>query len=132
MVSKLAESKTDAIDAQQWDLSPDGTRIAILKSAEGPIQIISLNGEPLREFTVNGWSRLRNLDWTADGQGLFISSLNEKESLLLKVDLHGNASILWEHPGGVGGTYGVPSPDGHHLAMLGWTVENNIWIMENF
>jgi serine/threonine protein kinase len=128
----LGESKTDGSDAGQWDLSPDGNRIVILKGKDGPIQIISLNGDPLREFTVKGWSQLRNLDWTADGKGLFISSLNDTGSLLLRVDLHGAANILWENPGGVGATYGLPSPDGHRLAMMGWTVDNNMWMMENF
>lgn len=128
---ELAESKADVSDAEQWDLSPDGIHIAVLKGKEGRIQIIPLNGDSVREFTVKGWNRLRNVDWTADGKGLIVSSLNEKGSVLLIVDLKGNAHTLWEQTGGVG-TYGVPSPDGRHLAMMGWTVDNNIWMMENF
>jgi hypothetical protein len=49
----------------------------------------------------------------------------------LSVDLQGNARVLWDQAGGVG-TYGLPSPDGHHLAMLGWTVNSNMWMLENF
>jgi hypothetical protein len=62
---------------------------------------------------------------------LYLSSLNEKGSVLLGVNLRGNARVLWQQTGG-GGTYGVPSPDGRHLAMWGWTVETNMWMMENF
>jgi len=47
------------------------------------------------------------------------------------MDLQGNARFLWEQRGGFG-TYGVPSPDGRHLAMRGWYVEANLWMMENF
>jgi hypothetical protein len=35
-------------------------------------------------------------------------------------------------PRGGTGTYGVPSPDGRHLAMQKMTVEGNLWMMENF
>ena len=128
---ELAESKADVIDAEQWDLSPDGIRIVALEGKEGGIQIIPLDGDPSREFTVKGWTELRNVNWTADGKGLIVSTLNEKGSVLLSVDLKGNAHTLWEQTGGAG-TYAVPSPDGRHLAMLGWTVDNNIWMMENF
>jgi len=38
---------------------------------------------------------------------------------------------LWEDKGGLG-TYAVPSPDGRHVAMQGFTEDANIWMMENF
>jgi serine/threonine protein kinase len=128
---KLAELKTDATADYQWDLSPDGARIAILKNLEGRIQILSLNGRTPQEITVKGWNILTNAVWTVDGKGLFVSSLKEGGSVLLGVDLQGNARILWEHTGGLR-TYGVPSPIGRHLAMQGWTGDSNIWMMENF
>jgi hypothetical protein len=28
-------------------------------------------------------------------------------------------------------TYGIPSPDGQHLAFLGWTVNRNAWVVDN-
>ena len=37
---------------------------------------------------------------------------------MLHMDLQGNTRLLWEHPGGIE-IYGVPSPDGRHLAMRG-------------
>src|SRR5271165_6383742 len=33
----------------------------------------------------------------------------------------GNSHLLWKKDGGIG-TFGIPSPDGRHLAMLGWTL----------
>ena len=128
---ELAELKTDATADYQWDLSPDGARIAILKNREGRIQILSLNGRAPQEITVKGWNSLTNAVWTADGKGLFVASLKEEGSVLMGVDLQGNTRILWEHTGGVG-TYAVPSPVGRHLAMIGWTLDSNIWMMENF
>jgi hypothetical protein len=50
---------------------------------------------------------------------------------MLHLDLQGNARLLWEHPSVVN-IYGVPSPDGRHLAMRGWNVDSSLWLMENF
>jgi len=128
---ELAELKTEAAADYQWDLSPDGTRIAVLKSRDSGIQILSLNNRAPQEITVTGWNFLTSAVWAADGKGLFVDSRNEQGPVLLSVDLHGNARVLWEHAGTVA-TYGVPSPDGRHLAMQRWIVDGNMWMMENF
>jgi Tol biopolymer transport system component len=128
---ELARWNTDAAADYYWDLSPDGTRIAILKYHEGRIRILWLNGRAPQETTVKGWNTLSSAAWAADGKGLFVSSYSERGAVLLSVDLQGNARLLWEHKGGID-TYGVPSPDGRHLAMRGWNVESNVWLMENF
>ncbi len=128
---ELAKFKTEAAGEYRWDLSRDGSHIAVLKKREGPIQILSLNGSAPREITVKGWNLLTNAAWTTDGKGLFVSSFNERGSVLLSVDMRGNARILWEQLGGIN-TYALPSPDGRHLAMLSWTNNTNMWMMENF
>ncbi len=128
---KLAEWKTDVMADFYWDLSSDGTRIAVLKKREGRFQILSLNGRAPQDITVKGWKILSSVNWTADGKGLLVSSFEARGAVLLNVDLHGNASPLWEQPGGID-TWGVPSPDGRHIAMRAWNVESNLWLMENF
>jgi len=100
--SELTRLGIDADAAYTWDLSPDATRIAALKLTEGRIHILSLTGQPSQEITVKGWSSLQCVDWTADGKGLFVSSAGKETSVLLYVDLQGNARVLWEH-GGWGG-----------------------------
>ena len=129
--NELAKWNVDAAADYYWDLSPDGTRIAILKSHEGRIQIVWLNGRAPEEITVEGWDTLSTATWAADGNGLFVSSYTERGAVMLHADLQGNTRLLWEHKGGID-TYGVPSPDGRHLAMRGWNVEGNMWLMENF
>ncbi len=128
---KLAEWKTDATADYYWDLSPDGTRIAVLKSREGRIHILWLNGQAPQEVTVKGWTTLTTAVWTAEGNGLFVSGFTERGVVLLHTDLQGKARLLWENKGGLD-TYGVPSPDGRHLAMRAWNVDSNLWMMENF
>jgi hypothetical protein len=128
---ELARSNVDATTYYHWDLSPDRTRIALLKHREGKMQILSLNGEAPQEIVVKRWKILTSMRWTADGNGLLVSSHGDRGAAMLHVDLQGNARLLWEHPGGID-IYGVPSPDGRHLAMRGWNVESNLWMMENF
>lgn len=125
-----------------WDLSPDGTRIALLKMlrrgdasafSEGPIRIISLSGQPSRELPVHGWSNFGEyIDWAPDGNGLFVSSPAPEGQALLYVDLLGNAQALWLQKRAGYSPRGVSSPDGRHLAILGRSVSSNVWMMENF
>jgi len=128
---ELARSNTDATKNYHWDLSPDGTRIALLKHRDERVQILSLNGRAPQDITSRERKTLSSVVWTADGKGLFVSSYTARGADLLHMDLQGNTRLLWEHPGGIE-IYGVPSPDGRHLAMRGWNVEGNMWMMENF
>ena len=73
------------------------------------------------------------MDWAADGKGLFVADgvLGGTGVEVRYVDLQGNAHVLWEnHEGNV--TEGLPSPDGRHLAIMGLTVDGNMWMLENF
>ena len=116
------------------DLSPDGTRIAIIRSPEGPIQILSLQGQPTQEIKVKGWRDLLSVSWAAGGKGLFAFNGPQGSAVLLHVDLQGNAQVLWKSHGnggpGQGGPF--PSPDGRHLAMIDAATESNFWMMEHF
>ncbi len=116
----------------QFELSPDGSRIAATPSPEGPIYILSLRGQATQQVHVKGWSNLRSLSWAADGKSLFVSSGNRQERSLLHVDLQGHAHFLWQNPGAYGESGAVASPDGRHLAMYGRTLNSNIWMIENF
>jgi eukaryotic-like serine/threonine-protein kinase len=114
-----------------WDLSPDGTHIAVLKRSDGRIHILSTTGRETQDIVVKGWNSLMTLNWAADGKGLFVSSRREDSSVLLHVDMQGNPKIIWEQKGWIG-TRGVPSPDGRHIAILAFKLNNNVWMMENF
>ncbi|MFI5095006.1 MAG: protein kinase [Candidatus Acidiferrales bacterium] len=128
---ELAKFQADPTADYHWDVSPDGTRIALLKDRDGRVEILSLNGRAPQEITARGWDNLFSVNWAADGKALFVSGLQQRGSVLLHLDLQSNAHFLWEHRGGEQ-TYGVASPDGRHLAMRGWNNETNLWMMENF
>jgi hypothetical protein len=80
---------------------------------------------------VRGWSNLQDIEW-ADARALLVSNGVQGGAVLLHVDMQGNVRVLWQQQGGFAGFIGTLSPDGRHLAFTGHTVNNNIWMMENF
>jgi len=110
----------------------DGTRVALLKFGDNRIHIVSLKGEAPQEVAVKHWTNLAGTFWAADGKGWFTSSRSEMGIVLLYVDLQGVAHNLWSLNGGGSKVYGLPSPDGRHLAIVATARNNNVWLMENF
>jgi eukaryotic-like serine/threonine-protein kinase len=113
-----------------WMLSPDATRIAIFEPTTDNIYLLNLKTQSLQHIIVKHWSKLVAMDWTSDGKGLFMFSL-QAGGVLLHVDLHGNAQVLWE-PHGEAQVYALSSPDGKHVAMPLYSTGMNVWMMENF
>jgi hypothetical protein len=82
--------------------------------------------------TVKGWPNITGLDWSPYGKGFYCGSASPQGPTLLYVDLKGNARVLWQYKGGSGFIWGIPSPDGHYLAILGQPVNRNVWMLEGF
>ena len=115
-----------------WDLSPDGSRIVMTR--EGRIRLLSLKSGVTTDLAVKGWdnSWFWSVDWSADGNALFVSSNNPQDTTLLRIDLDGDAHALWHQWLNFLGTKGIQSPDGRHLAVAGFTTDSNAWMIENF
>jgi Tol biopolymer transport system component/DNA-binding winged helix-turn-helix (wHTH) protein len=128
---ELARFDADPTADYDWDLSPDASFIDIRKNREPRLSMLSLSGQEPRELVVKGWSTLINLDWAANGKGLFTSGPVLGGSVLLYVDLQGIAHPLWEQRGSLA-TWAIPSPDGRHLALSALTRTTNFWMLENF
>ena len=128
---ELIRSDVDPKGNYVWSLSPDGTRIALLNTVLGPIHILSSARKASLEVKLKGWNSLDSVSWATNGASLYTSAHTQRGSVLLHVDLRGNSQVLWNQEGG-SGTYAIPSPDGRHLAIKSWTLDSNIWMMENF
>ena len=116
-----------------WAISPDGTRIAFVAVGGKTIHVLSLNGQPEHQINPKKSGGLEGLSWDVDGKGLISSSSTQRTKVLLYIDLQGNTRVLWEQGGRVGARLrGLPSPDGHHLAISAITLNCNAWMMENF
>jgi serine/threonine protein kinase/Tol biopolymer transport system component len=118
-----------------WDLSRDGSRLASTQfdDREGRIEILPLAGGETREVNVKGWNGLWAIGWAPDSKGLFVSRYPSSGTMLLYVNLEGRASVLWEQKlTGRYWTWGTPSPNGRYVALLGWSEDSNVWMLENF
>jgi Tol biopolymer transport system component len=114
-------------------LSPDGQRLAwVLAGARGSgtrIRIADGSGTTVSDIEVHGATFLRALDWQHDGQGFYAGSeLIGKGAALMHIDMNGKSRVLWEQPAAQM-IWGVPSPDGRHLGVLGASRESNVWML---
>jgi eukaryotic-like serine/threonine-protein kinase len=116
-----------------WMPSPDGTQIVFMEfnPLEGRIQLLSLQGKPKRDIVVKGWAGFNAVDWAADSKSFFVSSQAPTSATLLRVDLEGNATPLWQQQG-AWKTWAIASPNGRYLAILGMTSSSNVWMIDNY
>jgi eukaryotic-like serine/threonine-protein kinase len=117
-------------------ISPDGTRLAMWRSPESPLEIRSLHGQLIHKIPSRSVGELIWLNWSADQKGFFATRKGQSGNELLYLDFRGKATSLRKCGGGTnglgGGCEGLPSPDGQHLAIIDRDQSNNMWMMENF
>jgi len=113
-------------------LSPDGKTLAITKSGENRIRLLSLSGQPARELVLKNWNTFSSVDWAADSRGLFVTSNPTGwRSSLLYVDLNGNAREVWQAKS-ASPTWGIASRNGKYVAIPAPTMSSNVWMAEGF
>ena len=129
----LKTIETDPTAGYDWDLAPDGSTLAFYKlgEREGHIRLLSLKEGLDRELTVKGWGGLQSMDWSPDGRAFYCGSISPEDATLLRIDLEGHATVLWQKKGAIH-THGVPSPDGRRLAIMNWIMNSNLWLVEGF
>jgi Tol biopolymer transport system component len=111
-------------------VSPDGTRMAVARGPDGPIEIRALRSQSTFTVPAKGLDKLWGLTWTADGKGLFVTRHVQGGTELGHLDLQGSFTRLWKSGGPRCGA--TPSPDGRYLAIYDWQQDSNMWMMENF
>jgi len=122
-----------------WDLSPDGSSVAFLRSeaqdGDLRIQIRSLAGGASRELDIGKRAPPLAIRWSGDGKGWYVTTWSTTISpdssgwIVLKIDPTGKSQqpiqgSRWSDP--------IPSPDGRHVAMMGSVLTSNVWMLENF
>jgi serine/threonine protein kinase len=119
-----------------WDLSPDGSRVAIPNhdSRDARIRLVPL--DPLRTGTaestvvLKGLKDLNGVVWEAGGRGWYVSIRTATGGLLKYVDIQGVHVVNLRESAFP--TYVVPSPDGRRIAFPEWTVSGNAWLFQGF
>jgi Tol biopolymer transport system component len=113
-------------------LSPDGKRIAMIDRGRGlRIHVLRLDGTLESEVQPEGVRFISTIDWAHDANGFYCgaSDVSGRGALLL-VDLKGKVRTQWQRPA-QRDMWGIPSPDGKRIAVLGTTVDSNVWLMED-
>jgi serine/threonine protein kinase len=117
-------------------ISPDGSRLAMVRSPDSPLEIRSLHGQLMRKIPSQSVGELTWLNWSGDQEGFFVIRKGQSGNELLFLDFQGKATSLRKCGGGTAGLGGgcgaLPSPDNQHLAFDDRDQSNNIWMMENF
>jgi Tol biopolymer transport system component len=119
-------------DEVAWDLSPDGSHIAIsnfdFKTAE--VQIIPLAGGAPQKLSALPWTELSLVAWSADGRSLFLTSGSSKGTTLLHMNIGGAPEPLLTRTDDILSL--CPSPDGRYLAFGPPLQSGNAWMLSNF
>jgi len=124
---ELARTKWTPEVLGDWDVSPDGTQVAIPNhSAQfGRIRVVNLDGRGEHEVELKGMTDLKGLVWAPGGNGWFVSLNTPVGNRLLFVWPDGQRRPLGDISG-----WAVPSPNGHHVAFLNRIISNNAWILD--
>jgi len=119
-----------------WNVSPDGSRLALVRSDDkygGRIELLTLADRAWHEVPVEpAWGGLQSIAWAADGKGLFLNSCLPDSFSLLYVTLTGKVNLLLSNAHRQRMINPLPSPDGKYLAFQAQTVDSNVWMLENF
>ncbi len=117
-------------DYLAWDLSPDGSRLAIstFDFKAGDVAILPLKAGDAQKFSVMPWNELVAIAWRADGKGLFLASFSSRGTSVVTLTLGSPAKLLWK---AVWDVYQLtPSPDGRYLALGPDIIDANAWIAD--
>ncbi|HMD86051.1 MAG TPA: protein kinase [Terriglobia bacterium] len=118
-----------------WALSPNGSRLALTEfdHREGHIKIIATTSGEVHELRVKDWPGFFHIWWSSDNKSLIVGSFSNSGSTLLNVTLEGRTYVLRTQTLlSTFNTWGVPSYDGRHLALMEYTTETDVWTLENF
>jgi hypothetical protein len=88
-----------------FDLSPDGSQLAIVAPEERParIRVLSRMDGKSRDLALGSWPRAEGITWSADGRGWYTSYASARGGVdLVYIDLEGHISALRYQVGGTG------------------------------
>ena len=95
------------------------------------IRVVNLNGATEREIKVPAAQELDSLEWSADGTSFFAGEDTYSNGIrLLHIDSTGQSQPLYGYSARTD-IWGIPSPDGRHLATFKAESSANVWMVEN-
>ncbi len=116
-----------------FGLSPDGSQIAMASGyEESRITILTLADGKSRTLSIDENLRIKGLAWSASMDALFATvRVSAGHVAIVRIDLRGGTENLLELEVPMLASL-APSPDGRYLAFTVLTVDQNVWLLENF
>ena len=115
-----------------WTLSRDGKYLAIarISGGRGPtlIHIREIASGRTFDLPLSPGVGAQYLDWTADSSSLWICTVSGDDMKMVRMDLTGKITSSFD-PKQPDLGYGIPSPDGKHLAILQGSPRANAWLI---
>jgi serine/threonine protein kinase/Tol biopolymer transport system component len=142
-----------------WDLSPDGSRVAVVSLHKDRPQVESAAqikfGARIDVLTLSdgSWHRISaepadrtasaadqqlvrffQVAWAADGKSFFVTAMMGDSVNLLRVTPDGKMHLLLGNESFQNQGFGnlLPSPNGKYLAFTSQVWEGNVWTIDNF
>jgi len=118
--------------AVEWDISPDGSKIALPRT-DSRLRIVDLATQSIRDIEIPGGCYLQSVSWTADGNGTFATGQCSGTDVLrlMFVDQAGATHVLYESRNEWIGNP-VASPDGKHIAFALKPQKLDVWLLDRF
>jgi Tol biopolymer transport system component len=130
-----------------WDVSPDGSRLAVVSAHKygARIEVLALASgawheiaaEPAERSAAAAWekeTKFCQIAWAADGKSFFVTAKMGDAFNLLHVTPDGKVQPLLANEAFQNQLMDspLPSPDGKYLAFTVQTWDGNVWMMDNF
>jgi Tol biopolymer transport system component len=117
-----------------WDLSPDGTRAAVVDRDSIPrIRVLSFEDRTVHEVRLDRRVVLVSVSWAPDGRSWYVLSAGEEGVgpwYVLRVMPNGRTIAII--PPQVWMYSCAASPDGRHVVYTSNTGEASLWLLEDF
>jgi Tol biopolymer transport system component len=133
--AELGRIKVGAPGAwMSWDLSPDGTQVAISGTEDlgSRVRIYNLKDHTQRDVKIGEGFAFLSVTWSSDGHELYGAGQKGMEQFVIaRIELSGHIKLLTTKP--IAYYIGVtPSPDGKYAAYMEQTTDSNVYLLENF
>jgi eukaryotic-like serine/threonine-protein kinase len=117
-----------------WQVSPDGTQLAVVGAPHSGVEVMSLRGQPAwHQIAVNPpQGEFQSVAWAADARGFFVTTWTPDSFNLIYAELSGRPHPLLTNPHAQWMSVPLPSPDGKYLAFQAQTSEGNVYLLQNF
>ena len=131
--AELARTGWAPFVVADWDISPDGSTVAIPNHdpRDGRIRFVPLNatraGRAERVLSLDGLKNLNGVVWAASGNGLFVSTAGDPGGVLYYVSTAGRYQTVLKSSRPI---YVVPSPDGRRVVFPDRVDSNNVWYLQ--